>query len=81
MPLGANYQASASSRLQSFALDSKISLMSSVSASAVLIGMVLYVGIAGSPLVGATLLFLFSLGMGVPLILAVQSRLPVTRSF
>ncbi len=43
--------------------------MSSVSASAVLIGMVLYVGIAGSPLVGATLLFLFSLGMGVPLVL------------
>ncbi len=36
--------------------------------SAVLIGMVLYVGLAGSPLVGATLLFLFSLGMGVPLV-------------
>jgi cytochrome c-type biogenesis protein len=37
--------------------------------SAVLIGMVLYVGIAGLPLVGATLLFLFSLGMGIPLVL------------
>lgn len=36
--------------------------------SAVLIGMVLYVGLAGSPLVGATLLFLFSLGMGIPLV-------------
>ncbi len=37
--------------------------------SAVLIGMVVYVGLAGSPLVGATLLFLFSLGMGVPLVI------------
>ncbi len=37
--------------------------------SAVLIGMVVYVGLAGSPLVGAALLFLFSLGMGVPLII------------
>ena len=37
--------------------------------SAVLIGMVLYVGLAGSPLVGATLLFLFSLGMGIPLVI------------
>lgn len=36
--------------------------------SAVLIGMVLYVGLAGSPVVGATLLFLFSLGMGIPLV-------------
>jgi cytochrome c biogenesis protein CcdA len=36
--------------------------------SAVLIGMVLYVGLAGSPLVGATTLFLFSLGMGIPLV-------------
>ena len=36
--------------------------------SAVLIGMVLYVGLAGSPMVGATLLFLFSLGMGIPLV-------------
>ena len=36
--------------------------------SAVLIGMVLYVGLAGSPLVGATILFLFSLGMGIPLV-------------
>lgn len=36
--------------------------------SAILIGMVLYVGLAGSPLVGATLLFLFSLGMGIPLV-------------
>lgn len=36
--------------------------------SAVLIGMVLYVGLNGSALVGATLLFLFSIGMGVPLV-------------
>lgn len=36
--------------------------------SAILIGMVLYVGLAGSPLVGATILFLFSLGMGIPLV-------------
>lgn len=36
--------------------------------SAVLIGMILYVGLEGSPLVGATLLFMFSLGMGIPLV-------------
>lgn len=48
--------------------------------SAVLIGMVVYVGLAGSPLVGAALLFLFSLGMGVPLIigaLAMAKILPL----
>ncbi len=50
------------------------------SGSAVLIGMVLYVGLAGSPLVGATLLFLFSLGMGIPLVagaMAMAKILPV----
>lgn len=41
--------------------------------SAVLIGMVLYVGLAGSPLVGATLLFLFSLGMGIPLVIGAMA--------
>ncbi len=42
--------------------------------SAVLIGMVLYVGLAGSPLVGATLLFLFSLGMGIPLVFGAMAK-------
>ncbi len=32
--------------------------------------MVLYVGLAGSALVGAFILFLFSLGMGIPLVIA-----------
>jgi cytochrome c-type biogenesis protein len=41
--------------------------------SAILIGMVLYVGLAGSPIVGATLLFLFSLGMGVPLVIGAMA--------
>ncbi|MFQ5872879.1 MAG: cytochrome c biogenesis CcdA family protein [Dehalococcoidia bacterium] len=41
--------------------------------SAVLIGMVLYVGLAGSPLVGAMLLFLFSLGMGIPLVIGAMA--------
>ena len=41
--------------------------------SAILIGMVLYVGLAGSPLVGATLLLLFSLGMGVPLVIGAMA--------
>jgi thiol:disulfide interchange protein len=35
--------------------------------------MVLYVGLAGSPLVGATLLFLFSLGMGIPLVIGAMA--------
>jgi cytochrome c-type biogenesis protein len=37
--------------------------------SAILIGMVLYIGLAGSPWMGALLLFLFSLGMGIPLVI------------
>ena len=41
--------------------------------SAVLIGMMLYVGLAGSPLVGATLLFLFALGMGIPLVIGAMA--------
>tara|TARA_B100000315_G_scaffold220245_1_gene222746 strand:+ start:2083 stop:3330 length:1248 start_codon:yes stop_codon:yes gene_type:complete len=41
--------------------------------SAVLIGMMVYVGLAGSPLVGATLLFLFALGMGVPLVVGAMA--------
>lgn len=48
--------------------------------SAILIGMVLYVGLAGSAMVGAGLLFLFSLGMGIPLVIgaiAMAKVLPV----
>ncbi len=41
--------------------------------SAVLIGMMLYIGLAGSPLVGATLLFLFALGMGMPLVIGAMA--------
>ena len=39
--------------------------------------MVLYVGLAGSPLVGAALLFLFSLGMGVPLVIGAMAMAKV----
>jgi cytochrome c-type biogenesis protein len=38
--------------------------------SALVIGMVVYVGLAQSALYGALVLFLFSLGMGVPLVIA-----------
>ena len=41
--------------------------------SAILIGMVLYVGLAGSPVVGASLLFLLSLGMGIPLLIGAMA--------
>jgi cytochrome c-type biogenesis protein len=38
--------------------------------SALVVGMVVYVGLAQSPLYGALVLFLFSLGMGIPLVVA-----------
>jgi cytochrome c-type biogenesis protein len=38
--------------------------------SALVVGMVVYVGLAQSALYGAVVLFLFSLGMGIPLVLA-----------
>ncbi|MGH9254127.1 MAG: cytochrome c biogenesis protein CcdA, partial [Vicinamibacterales bacterium] len=38
--------------------------------SALVVGMVVYVGLAQSALYGALVLFLFSLGMGVPLVIA-----------
>ena len=38
--------------------------------SAIVIGMVIYVGMAQSALYGALILFLFSLGMGIPLVIA-----------
>jgi cytochrome c-type biogenesis protein len=38
--------------------------------SALVVGMVVYVGLAQSPLYGALVLFLFSLGMGIPLVIA-----------
>ncbi|GAC1323870.1 MAG: hypothetical protein NVSMB2_21740 [Chloroflexota bacterium] len=38
--------------------------------AALIIAMVVYVGMAGSALVGALTLFLFSMGMGVPLVIA-----------
>jgi len=38
--------------------------------SALVVGMVVYVGLAKSALYGALILFLFSLGMGIPLVLA-----------
>lgn len=38
--------------------------------SALVIGMVVYVGMAESALYGAAILFLFSLGMGIPLVIA-----------
>jgi cytochrome c-type biogenesis protein len=38
--------------------------------SALVVGMVVYIGLAQSALYGALVLFLFSLGMGVPLVMA-----------
>lgn len=38
--------------------------------AALVVGMVVYVGLAQSPLYGAVVLFLFSLGMGIPLVIA-----------
>jgi cytochrome c-type biogenesis protein len=38
--------------------------------SALVVGMVVYIGLAQSALYGAVVLFLFSLGMGIPLVLA-----------
>lgn len=38
--------------------------------AALIIAMVVYVGMAGSALVGALTLFLFSMGMGIPLVIA-----------
>jgi cytochrome c-type biogenesis protein len=38
--------------------------------SALVVGMVVYIGLAQSALYGALVLFLFSLGMGVPLVIA-----------
>jgi cytochrome c biogenesis protein CcdA len=38
--------------------------------SALVVGMVVYVGLAQSALYGALVLFLFSLGMGIPLVMA-----------
>ena len=41
--------------------------------SALVVGMVVYVGLAQSALYGALVLFLFSLGMGIPLVLAAMA--------
>jgi cytochrome c-type biogenesis protein len=38
--------------------------------SALVVGMVVYIGLAQSALYGALVLFLFSLGMGIPLVIA-----------
>ncbi len=38
--------------------------------AALIVAMVVYVGLQGSPLVGALTMFLFSLGMGIPLVIA-----------
>jgi cytochrome c-type biogenesis protein len=48
--------------------------------SALVVGMVVYVGLAQSALYGALILFLFSLGMGIPLVaaaLAMARALPL----
>lgn len=48
--------------------------------AAILIAMVVYVGLSGSPVIGALTMFLFSLGMGIPLVLgaiAMAKILPV----
>ena len=37
--------------------------------AALLVGMLVYVGVAGAPLTGAAVMFLFSAGMGIPLII------------
>ena len=37
--------------------------------AALLVGMLVYVGVAGAPLTGAAVMFLFSVGMGIPLII------------
>ncbi len=37
--------------------------------AAVLLGMLVYVGVAGAPFTGAAVMFLFSVGMGIPLII------------
>ncbi len=37
--------------------------------AAVLLGMLVYVGVAGAPITGAAVMFLFSVGMGVPLVI------------
>jgi cytochrome c-type biogenesis protein len=41
--------------------------------AAVVVAMVVYVGLAGSALVGALTLFLFSLGMGIPLVIGAMA--------
>jgi cytochrome c-type biogenesis protein len=38
--------------------------------SALVVGMVVYIGLAQSPVYGALVLFIFSLGMGIPLVIA-----------
>ena len=37
--------------------------------AAVLLGMLVYVGVAGAPFTGAAVMFVFSVGMGIPLII------------
>ncbi len=37
--------------------------------AAVLLGMLVYVGVAGAPFTGAAVMFLFSVGMGIPLVI------------
>ncbi len=34
------------------------------------VGMLVYIGVAGAPLTGTAVMFLFSAGMGIPLIIA-----------
>jgi cytochrome c biogenesis protein CcdA len=51
--------------------------------SALVIGMVVYVGMAQSALYGGAILFLFSLGMGIPLVIAgvmMAKVLPILQS-
>ncbi|MBI2864788.1 MAG: cytochrome c biogenesis protein CcdA [Chloroflexi bacterium] len=45
--------------------------------AAMVMAMVMYVGLTGSPLVGAFTLFLFSVGMGVPLVIAATAMAKV----
>jgi len=45
--------------------------------SALVVGMVVYVGMAQSPLYGAGVLFLFSLGMGIPLVIGATAMAKV----
>ncbi|MBI4281991.1 MAG: hypothetical protein HY672_00685, partial [Chloroflexi bacterium] len=52
--------------------------------AAIVVAMVVYVGLSGSALIGAFTLFLFSMGMGIPLVvaaIAMSKVLPVLSRF